>query len=30
MPDSGTHLEGGWGNPIDQKETRSSRMTTWL
>jgi hypothetical protein len=30
MPDSSTHFDGGWDNPIDQKERRSLPMTTCL
>jgi hypothetical protein len=30
MPDSSTHFDGGWDNPIDQKERRSLSMTTCL
>src|ERR1019366_8250720 len=26
MPDSSTHFDGGWDNPIDQKEGRSLRI----
>jgi hypothetical protein len=28
--DSSTHFDGGWDNPIDQKERRSLSMTTCL